>query len=40
MINLIQNLMNCEALFYSLIALVVAAWLVVYSVMFYKLYTS
>ena len=40
MINLIQNLMHCEILFYSLIALVVAAWLVVYSVMFYKLYTS
>ena len=40
MINLIQNLMHCEILFYSLIALVVAAWLVVYGVMFYKLYKS
>ena len=40
MINLIENLMNCEIIFYSLIALVVTAWLVVYGMMFYKLYAS
>jgi len=40
MINLIENLMHCEILFYSLISLVVAAWVAVYSVMFYKLYIS
>jgi len=40
MINLIENLMHCEILFYSLISLVVAAWVVVYGVMFYKLYAS
>ena len=40
MINLIESLMHCEVLFHSLIALVVAAWLVVYSVMFYKLCRS
>jgi len=40
MINLIENLMQCEILFYSLISLVVAAWVVVYGMMFYKLYIS
>jgi len=40
MINLIENLMQCEILFYSLISLVVAAWVVVSGMMFYKLYIS
>ena len=40
MINLIENLMHCEILFYSLISLAVAAWVVVYGMMFYKLYIS